>query len=353
MTDAAPISFSPSGRAEKPALVTDWHAHWIPPDIAALFAKRTAAPFIATGPDGRYFHISNDEKLPLKEHQLDLDARLAEMDRAGIDRQILSLAVLYGMGLDRLPPLLEPDIVAANNQGLARIVAASGGRFGGLALLPVRNLENAPTILERAVGEQGLLGAILPAEAFASKTIARRYDAIFKTASRLRAHLFVHPGAWRANRPDDGDEADMIRRRAIGFQNVLSEAAITFEYTDFLDPYPDATVHLANLGGTLALLSERMVLTGERMGLSQKIGDGRLRRIIVDSGSFGVLGVEMAVRAFGQNRVLLGSDCPALPLLPATLGVRNAAIDETERRSILTGAPSTDRKGLRQAFIFS
>ena len=330
-------SFS-SGRSEKTGSVTDWHAHWIAPEIASLFAKRSRPPFIATESDGRYFHISDAEKLPLRERQLDLEQRLIEMDQAGIDCQILSLAVLYGMGLDRSPLALEPEIIAAANQGLARAVAASGGRFGGLALLPVHDLKNAPMILERAMEEQGLLGAILPAEAFVSKAKARNYDAVFKAASRLGAHLFIHPGAWRTDEQDHGDEADMIRRRAVGFQNALSEAAITFEYTDFLDPYPDALIHVANLAGTLALLSERMVLSAERMGLSQKIGDGRLRRIIVDSSSFGARGVELAVSAFGSGRLLLGSDCPALPLIPAIQGVQNAAIDDVERSSILTGS---------------
>lgn len=323
----------------KTASVIDWHAHWIPPEVTALFEARTNPPCIRRNKTGaRVFYADTTTILPLKEHQLDLDLRLAEMDAAGIDRQVLSLAVLYGMGLDRLPATLEGAIVAAYNDGLARLILKNGRRFSGLAALPIHDLAQAPAILERAMTEQRLLGAVLPAEAFADRPMAERYAQLFAAASRLGAHLFIHPGAWRSpHDPAPDDEAAIIRRRAVRFQNDLTAAALTFEHTAFLDPYPGATVHLANLGGTLALLAERIALTAERMGLTPEQGDGRLRRILIDSASFGPGGLALAVANLGPNRLLLGSDSPALPLAPAIAAVTAAAIGEDERRAILTG----------------
>lgn len=320
------------------APVIDWHAHWIPPEVTALFEARTSPPCIRrNAAEARVFHADETTILPLKEHQLDIGHRLAEMDAAGIGRQVLSLAVLYGMGLDRLPAALEGAVVTAYNDGLARLVQECGRRFLGLAALPVHDLTQAPAILERAMTE-GLLGAVLPAEAFADRPMAERYAPLFAAASRLGAHLFIHPGAWRSpHDPAPGDEAAIVRRRAVRFQNDLTAAALTFEHTAFLDPYPGATVHLANLGGTLALLAERIALTAERMGLTPEHSDGRLRRILIDSASFGPGGLALAVANLGSGRLLLGSDSPALPLAPAIAAVTAAAIGEDERRAILTG----------------
>lgn len=320
------------------ATVIDWHAHWIPPEVTALFEARTSPPCIRrNAAEARVFHADETTILPLKEHQLDIGHRLAEMDAAGIGRQVLSLAVLYGMGLDRLPAALEGAVVTAYNDGLARLVQECGRRFSGLAALPVHDLTQAPAILERAMTE-GLLGAVLPAEAFADRPMAERYAPLFATASRLGAHLFIHPGAWRSpHDPAPDDEAAIVRRRAVRFQNDLTAAALTFEHTGFLDPYPGATVHLANLGGTLALLAERIALTADRMGLTPEHSDGRLRRILIDSASFGPGGLALAVANLGSGRLLLGSDSPALPLAPAIAAVTAAAIGEDERRAILTG----------------
>jgi predicted TIM-barrel fold metal-dependent hydrolase len=319
--------------------IVDWHAHWVPPEIVALLARRELAPRVAHENGVRVLVTEQGLRQPLKEAQLDLSLRLAEMDRSGVARQVLSLAVVLGHFLARLPADLELGLVEANNAGLARLVAAQGARFSGLATLPLAHLDAAPAILEKAVVEQGLLGAIMPADAFADKTAARRMSAIFAMADRLGAHLFVHPGPLPGSVPESGgeDEAQMVRRRAVAFQDSLTAAVVTFEFTDFLDPYPNAVVHLANLGGTIALLAERIAMTAKRMELPSHLADGRLRRIFVDTASFGARGVALAAQALGEDRLVFGTDSPALEIAPALQGVRAAALGEDTIQAILTG----------------
>lgn len=319
----------------------DWHAHWIPPEVTALFEARSEPPAIVRQGGVRVFLPGDGGAFPLKDHQLDIGLRLSEMDAAGVERQVLSLAVLYGAGLDRLPADAELQVVRAFNDGLARLVAARGDRFSGLAALPVHDLAEAPALLEHAMRRQGLLGAVLPAEAFATRESARRYEAVFAAAARLKAHLFIHPGAFRAagEEADEGEMAAIVRRRAVRFQNDLTAAAVTFEYTDFLAPYPGLAVHLANLGGTLALLAERIAQTALRMDLPADRQDGRLRAIMVDTASFGPGGIALAWNTLGPGRLLLGSDSPALPLAQAVRAVEKTALAPSIRRAILAGMP--------------
>jgi predicted TIM-barrel fold metal-dependent hydrolase len=276
---------------------------------------------------------------PLKEAQLDLSLRIREMDAAGVSRQVLSLAVILGTFLAALPDELEEDIVSANNRGLSRLIKAQSDRFSGLAVLPLRHPERASEVLEEAVVGQGLLGAILPADAFLDKLKAGRLVPVFETADRIGAHLFIHPGPLpgAAAQPVSADEADLIRRRAVAFQNSLTAALITFEYTDFLDPYPRARVHVANLGGTIALLAERIVMTADRMGLPSELSSGRLRRVFVDTASFGARGVTLAAQVLGAERMVFGTDSPALSLAPGRAGVLDADLDDGTRWAILKG----------------
>jgi predicted TIM-barrel fold metal-dependent hydrolase len=319
--------------------IVDWHAHWVPPEVVDLLEGRKSEPRVVCEEGLRFFVAEPGSRQPLKEAQLDLSARIHAMDQCGVTRQVLSLAVVLGHFLARLPADLEMALVAANNGGLARLVATAGDRFSGLAALPLAHLEEAPAVLEKAIVEQGLLGAILPADAFADKAAARRLGAIFAVADRYRAHLFVHPAPLPGvpSAPMAVDEAQMVRRRAVGFQESLTAAAITFEFTDFLDPYPNAVVHLANLGGTIAFLAERIAMTAERMELPAHLSGGRLRRIFVDTASFGARGVALAAQVLGADRMVFGTDSPALPIAPAYQGVIAAGLDAETTQAILAG----------------
>jgi predicted TIM-barrel fold metal-dependent hydrolase len=319
--------------------VVDWHAHWVPPELVEFLTARDVAPKVVTENGIRSVVVTPGNSQPVKEAQQDLSLRVAEMDSIGVTRQVLSLAVILGHFLARMPADLEQALVTANNAGLARLVRNHGNRFSGLAVLPLAHLQDAPRVLEKAVGEQGLLGAILPADAFADKASARLLAPIFEVANRLHAHLFVHPGPMPGQdlKPVAADEAQMVRRRAIGFQDSLTAAAVTFEFTDFLDPYPNAVVQLANLGGTIALLADRIAMTAERMELPAHLAEGRLRRIIVDTASFGERGVALAAQTLGADRILFGTDSPALRIAPAYQGIIAAGLSTETTRAILAG----------------
>jgi predicted TIM-barrel fold metal-dependent hydrolase len=326
--------------------IVDWHAHWVPPEVVAVLAGRDCEPRVFSENGTRFISVSPGVAQPLKETQLDLSARIAEMDRLGVARQVLSLAVVLGHFLVRLPADLEQALVAANNAGLARLVKQQSERFSGLATLPLAYLDDAPAVLEKAVVEQGLLGAILPADAFADKTAARRFSDVFAVADRLGAHLFIHPGPLPGGAPalTPVDEADMVRRRAVAFQDSLTAAVVTFEYTDFLDPYPNAVVHVANLGGTIALLAERIAMTAKRMALPPHLASGRLRRIFVDTASFGARGVALAAQVLGADRLVFGTDSPALEIAPGYQGVIAAELGEEKTVAILEGLAFPSRR---------
>ncbi|CCG40264.1 amidohydrolase family protein [Magnetospirillum molischianum] len=320
-------------------LIIDWHAHWIPPEVIALLTKRTEPPRIIAGRVGRLLDPGDGRMLPLKEPQLDLDRRRDEMDRAGVNKQILSLAVVAGIFPACLPPDVEQAVAEATNRGLARLTRDSGGRFGGLAALPSGAPNLAAKMLEEAVEEHGLEGGVLPADAFADETTASTLTPVLAAAHRLRTQIFVHPGPLSGSPlPSSGDDPlAMIRRRAVGFQDALTQAAITLEYSDTLAPYPDAVVRIANLGGTLALLAERIALTADRMGLPPAWADGRPRRILVDTASFGENGIALAAQTLGTDRLIYGSDSPALPLHPGLDGLHAAIPNESDRAAILSG----------------
>jgi 2,3-dihydroxybenzoate decarboxylase len=89
----------------------------------------------------------------------DVEERLREMDRLGIELAVLSLA---SFGVQDVP---EPERAVARareaNDALAEIVAARPDRFAGFAALPMQDPAAAAEELERAVRELGLRGALV------------------------------------------------------------------------------------------------------------------------------------------------------------------------------------------------
>ena len=88
----------------------------------------------------------------------DIDYRISQMKKFGIDKQILSLP---GPTLDDLPPNIPVKefnkIYKAANEGIAKIADKSHGRFKGIATVSLLDVEEAVEETERSVKDLGLL----------------------------------------------------------------------------------------------------------------------------------------------------------------------------------------------------
>ena len=312
----------------------DVHAHWIPPEVAQALRRRCAAPRIEDTADGELFVTWQGRRTfrPLG----DLDDRRVLMRRHGVAMQVLSLAGLFG--IDCLPVAESVPLVTAFNDAAAAACRADPGRFAALAALPLADVGEACRELERAHGF-GLRGAILPADGFASLAAAERFKPLFAVANRLGSHFFVHPGpiAPQPERPIYDVQADQAwqRRIVLETQARLSEAIVTLNLSDYLTPYGGVTVQVANLGGTIPFLVERMNEVSRSGG--GDLPSTRMRRCYVDTASFGPEAIGLAVACFGADRVVFGTDCPIFATDRALGALAEARLDERTRELILSG----------------
>src|SRR5262245_926959 len=229
-----------------PASPIDFHAHWIGPHVVELLGKR-ASP-----------------RPPQGQGWFDIDARLRQMDEAGVQRQVLSYVGASYDGV--MPPDEARPFWRAQNDDVAAVVKKYPARFSGLATLPTANVAGAADELQRAHQELGLLGATLPLDAFVSLAGARALAPIFAVAQKNRSHIFVHRGTASADIPGrhpevgaanpyfglasgEGNSAaaalpgDNPQARTLLITAAhLATGVITLALTDFLDAYPDVTV---------------------------------------------------------------------------------------------------------------
>ena len=123
---------------------------------------------------------------------LDWDSRrLADMDAAGVDMQVLSL----GGFPQSAPPAAQNDFSRAVNDRLAATVTAHPRRFAAFAALPWSNPAAAATELERAVNTLGLKGALINGRPSIDTFLDHPdYAELLAAFNELRVPLYLHPG---------------------------------------------------------------------------------------------------------------------------------------------------------------
>ena len=139
---------------------------------------------------GRYLgDIAQPEQLQAQ--LLDLGPmRLAAMDEAEIDLQILSLAAI---GFDALPPDTATSLAHDSNDELAAAIRANPTRFAGFASLGLRQPEKAAEELTRCVSQLGFKGAMLDGTVDGLFLDDQRFTPVFEAAVALDVPIYLHP----------------------------------------------------------------------------------------------------------------------------------------------------------------
>ncbi len=324
-------------------MAIDFHSHWVPPELAEELRRRRIAPWIERRGDGSEALHMPVGTLPYDKSFSDIKGRLAFMDEHGIDLQLLSFPGLFG--LDSRPVEEAAPLLALFNQATSEVVRADPKRFAGLAALPFAEIKQAAADYRAARTEWGLAGAILPNNFFLSIAQAQALAPVFRAAAETGGHLFIHPG----RRPDEAEAMDaaglgryadsVMARRQLEIQHEVAQAMVTLLWGDLLDKFEGFSLHLANIGGTLPLVIERMDQTAKLRAPEPVLPSERLARatLYVDCSSMGARAIEAAVACYGADRMLFGSDCPIYRSDWTLAAVRAADLDDRDREKLLRG----------------
>ncbi len=187
---------------------------------------------------------------------MDVDVRLRAMDAAGIDFQVLSpnpLTYFHHIGAD--------DAVAfcrRHNDAMAELVARHPDRLAGLASLPMQDPEAAATELERAVGQNGLLGPYV-GTSFGRDLDDAVLDDLYALCSQLDAPWFYHPAPSGL----DGPLLDTRLRRfdldlILEFAYEETIAVATLIYGGVLRRHPRLDIVVSHGGGAAAAMYPKL-----------------------------------------------------------------------------------------------
>ncbi|MDG4667124.1 amidohydrolase family protein [Mycobacterium sp. 236(2023)] len=135
----------------------DVHAHFVP---EAAFTIPLADGVLQLRPGDRSVHV-NDLCLPLTSPSIsDVGDLLADMDRAGIARRVLS-GPPFTFATDARGDAAA-DYATTYNDALAEVCEASAGRLVGLGLVPLNDIVAARAEMDRILSRPGLFGIAMP-----------------------------------------------------------------------------------------------------------------------------------------------------------------------------------------------
>jgi predicted TIM-barrel fold metal-dependent hydrolase len=116
--------------------------------------------------------------------------RIAEMDAAGIDMQVLSL---NAPGVEQADVAEQVAIARESNDFLADVVKKNPTRFAAFASLPIAAPEQAVGELDRTVRQQNFKGALINGHTRGRYLDDKFFWPILECAEALKVPIYLHP----------------------------------------------------------------------------------------------------------------------------------------------------------------
>ena len=181
----------------------------------------------------------------LRDRIQDMEARrLAEMDAAGVDVQLL---LLTSPGVQVFEAQDAAALAASTNDQLAEAIRRHPDRFAGLAAVAPQLPQAAARELERAVQRLGLKGAVINSHTMGEYLDDEKYWDIFAAAEALDVPVYIHP-----NSPSPQMIQPFLSRcldaAIYGFQAETGLHALRLIVSGVFDRFPRLKIVLGHLG---------------------------------------------------------------------------------------------------------
>lgn len=287
--------------------VVDLHAHVVLAD--AFGHAGTYGPTHDVDASGaEFFRVGDYTMKPIRYRGsvfMDVDRRIAAMDRVGIDRQMVSPNPLTFFGAIEAEPAIE--FARATNDALALLVGTHPDRLLGAAQLPLQDPAAAIDELDRAVGELGLVAAYIGTD-YGMTLDDPRLDDVYRRLVELDVPLFVH-GVTNDGR---GPAPDARLRRfgldlIVGYTYEETLAATDLVLGGVLDRHPRLDVCLSHGGGAIAFLAQRFDSMARFRGNESDFA-ASLRRLWFDSHLEPGPARDLVVDTVGVDRMVYGTN---------------------------------------------
>src|ERR1700677_3812279 len=250
---------------------------------------------------------------------LDLTAgRIADMDEAGIDLQVLSLV---STGTDALDAATATSLVRDVNDELASAVRAHPTRFAGFATLALKDPHAAAAELDRCVTRLGFPGVLVDGTTGGVFLDDPSFLPVFEAAAHLNVPIYLHPApppepvrqAYFSGLP--GELGFVLSIAGWGWHAETGLHTLRLIVAGLFDRFPALQLIIGHMGeGVPYALARSSPGLSHLAPLRQPVADYFKSNIhITTSGYFSQPPLRCALEVVGLDRLLFSVDYPFSP----------------------------------------
>ena len=245
---------------------------------------------------------------------LDLGAsRIAHMDAAGVDVQVLSFG---SPGPQAFAADVAIPMARDANDRLHDATRKYPGRFYGFAALPTADPLAASSELERCVGKLGFKGAMVHSHQQGEFLDAPKYRPMWKTAEKLGVPVYLHPALPHPQVVKAYFEGyEELARAPWGFAVDTSCHFLRLVFSGLFDDCPKLKIILGHLGEGIPFAMHRLDTharaAAERRGLRKTpLEYFRDNLLVTTSGNWYEPAFVCTLLAMGIDSMLFAIDWP-------------------------------------------
>lgn len=275
------------------------HAHLVVPEVWPLLE-----PYPQAETDIGAFLRS-----PIAARLTSVEDRFAEMERQGIDIQVLSLHFQHQH--DWADRELASKIVALLNEKVASQVAQYPDRLVGLGVVSLQHPDLAAQQIEHAMRELGLRGIMMTTVIGHEEISAERFAPFWRKAEELGAVVFIHPEGFEGGAERFAGPGAL--GNTIGMPLDTSVALSHMIFSGFLDRHPRAKIVLSHGGGFLPSYigrADNCYARNETCRGMAKAPSEYLKALYYDTLVYSPENLRYLIDRVGADRLVLGTDYP-------------------------------------------
>ena len=272
------------------------------------------------------------------------DRRIADMDAAGIDMQVLSLT---SPGTEQLEATEAVMLAREANDLLAEAVQRHPSRFAGFAALPTAAPDTAADELERTIRTYGFKGALINGHIRGRYLDDPFFWPILERAEALQVPLYLHP----TPPPQPVISASYTGHFAPEVTIALSTAAwgwhietaihvLRLILSGAFDRYPSLQLVIGHLGETLPFMLPRLDLglPTQVTKLDRPIGAYLRENLHYTFSGFNYLPAFLDLLfQVGVNQIMFSADYPYSSMVQAHTFLEQLPISPADKEQIAHG----------------
>jgi aminocarboxymuconate-semialdehyde decarboxylase len=314
-------------RVDKKWRTIDIHCHCMVPEANALVMQATGV--VGGGIDvNANAHVNALTRSIMQERNkvdfprlTDVATRLADMDRLGIDIQVISPSP--GHFVYAAPPEVARDSAKVVNDHIASLVAKHPDRLMGMGTVPLQDCDMAVAELERTVNELGFRGVEICTNVKGVDLTRAGLEKFFARVEELGILIFMHPfGTSFVGRMSDHYFPNTIGHP---LESALAVGQLIFD--GYLERFPKLKVCIARGGGYIPAYWGRFEHAYAhrpdcRVNI-KKPPSHYLKKLHFDTVVFSEQELKHLIETWGAERVMLGTDYPFDMAEPDPVGFLN------------------------------